>query len=265
MSFKYSELNLDFLRAGFPKLSVEDLTNKFNEKFGMSKTPGQIRSALKNNGIKCGRKSGELNKGSKKYTAQIREFIEVQYKTHSRTELANLVNTEFGTECTPAQIASYCKRVKIVSGRSGQFVDGDTPWNTNTKGLMKPNAGSFKPGSKPSNQNDFGHERICPKDHYILIKIDEINPHTGFRGRYVHKHRWVWEQHYGKVPEGKIVSLIDGNKQNCDPSNLELIDRGILARFNKNQLSKAPCEIKPALRTLIKLQVSVNRLNVGCE
>ena len=37
-------------------------------------------------------------------------------------------------------------------------------------------------------------------------------------------HNIVWEEKYGKIPEGMQVHHIDGNKLNNDLSNLELVD-----------------------------------------
>lgn len=37
------------------------------------------------------------------------------------------------------------------------------------------------------------------------------------------KHRYVWKQHHGEIPQGMCVAFRDGNRQNCDISNLMLI------------------------------------------
>lgn len=82
MNARYTEKQLDFLRAYYPKLSVVDLTNAFNLEFSQDKTPGQIKSTLTNHGIKCGRKTGESNKGiSKLFNVTEREWI-VNHYTH---------------------------------------------------------------------------------------------------------------------------------------------------------------------------------------
>lgn len=261
MRFTYSDQQLQFLRTEFPKLSKEALTEKFNKKFKMNKTVKQILCTLKNHGFTCGRSPGELNKGSKIYTPEIRKVIEQEYVRHTRAEVAEILNKKFNTKFTAEHIASYCKRMKINSGKTGHFPKGNTSWNQGTKGVMKPNSGSFSLGDIPPNRKPFGHERICLKDDYVLVKIDRINPFTGRRGHYVHKHRHVWELAHGAIPEDKIVNFVDGNKRNFAIENLELIDRATLAQFNKNQLQSAPAEIKPTLRTLLKLEVATARLS----
>ena len=58
--------------------------------------------------------------------------------------------------------------------------------------------------------------------------------------RWVLKHRIVWEKNYGEIPKDKIIIFKDGNKENCDISNLAIADRKssmIMARnslFNEN-------------------------------
>lgn len=54
---------------------------------------------------------------------------------------------------------------------------------------------------------------------YIEGKI-WINDHTQIR---VKQHRWVWGNENGKIPEGYDIHHVDGNRQNNEISNLEMI------------------------------------------
>lgn len=195
-----------------------------------------------------------------RYSDEHLDFIRSNYPVMTIKVLAECFNIKFKLNKSTTQIFAAAKRHKMNSGRTGRFEKGSISWNQGTKGIMKPNSGNFKKGVTPPNLKPFGHERICSKDGYVLIKVDQPNPHTGFKGRYVHKHRYIWEQAYGQIPEGKVVTFKDDNKRNFELSNLELIDRWMLVRFNKNKLSQAPVEIKPVLRTLLKLEASVGRV-----
>lgn len=44
-------------------------------------------------------------------------------------------------------------------------------------------------------------------------------------GKFVHYIPYLWEKHNGKIPEGFIVTTIDGNNLNTVPKNLRLITR----------------------------------------
>lgn len=50
------------------------------------------------------------------------------------------------------------------------------------------------------------------------------------------KHRLVWQQKYGKIPEGSCLIFLNGNRQDCRIENLMLIKRSILVVLNKEKL-----------------------------
>ena len=107
----------------------------------------------------------------------------------------------------------------------------------------------------PANRKPLGHERVCSKDGYVLIKVAERNPHTGFPTRYKHKHVHIWEQAHGPVPAGQVVIFMDGDKLNFEPQNLMLVTRAQLLRLNKHGYKDAPKDIKPSVLALSKLEV----------
>lgn len=161
---------------------------------------------------------------------------------------------------------ALCKRKGWLTGRTGCFVKGEVPHNKGVKcepgkGGRHPNARKtqFRKGGLPHNTQFLGHERVS-KDGYVEISIDETNPHTGFERRYVLKHRWLWEQANGPVPEGHALKCLDGNRLNTDASNWECIPRGVLARLNGGRFKKtlaydaAEPEIKPLVLAAAKLR-----------
>lgn len=149
------------------------------------------------------------------------------------------------------------KRNGWKTGRTGRYEKGNIPHpNSGPKG---PNTTSFKLGHAPANIKQLYTERFT-KDFYIEIKVPEKNPYTGAKTRYRLKHQWVWEQHNPPVPDGHTLRFIDGDRQNCDLSNLEVIPRGLAAILNKKQHSSLPAEIKPVVRTLAELQYKQGQL-----
>ena len=70
---------------------------------------------------------------------------------------------------------------------------------------------------------------------------------------YVYLSRKLWEQHFGPIPKHKLVSYKDGNPLNCTIENLHLITRAENALINRNNVYKAPFEVKQTLITLNKL------------
>lgn len=74
-------------------------------------------------------------------------------------------------------------------------------------------------------------------------------------GRLQMEHRIVWEEHYGKIPEGMQIHHIDGDKTNNDISNLQLLTPLEHSRIHdgcifKNNTWYKPCKVcgeyKPA-------------------
>lgn len=251
----YTAEQLDFLRAGYAEMAIRDLCPAFNVRFGTGKTCGQLRSALKNHGITCGRKPGERKVPCRLYTPEQVRFLRENYRGRSIAELTALHNTRFGENKTQRQIKTFVHNRGIVSGRTGRFSKGLTPWNKGKKGYMGANATSFKKGNLPHNHQPLWSERIG-KDGYIEMSVPERNPYTGFPTRYKHKHVWLWEQAHGKKPRGTVVIFRDGNIRNFDPDNLLLVSRAELLAMNLHDYKNQPQELKPSVLALAKLEAA---------
>lgn len=151
-----------------------------------------------------------------------------------------------------------CKRNGWLTGRTGHFTAGGVAHNKGKKMPFNANSArtQFKRGQLPPNAKYLGHERVS-KDGYVEISIAETNPHTGFKRRYVLKHRHLWQQINGPVPEGSALKCLDGNKTNCDPSNWACIPRAMLPRLNGRfgrDYDTAPAELKPIIMKVATLE-----------
>jgi len=259
----YTLDRLEFLAAGYLKMNVRDLTVAFNNKFGCKKTAPAISTILNRKKIRCGRAgANKLKKRTKHLTHEQEQFVRENYKNKTAAEMTGLFNSHFKTSKTLQQIISFVHNHGINSGRSGCFPKGHKSWNSGTKGqgLTGENKNSFKKGNIPKNRKPIGSERICSKDGFILIKVAETNPHTGFPTRYKHKHRHIWEKANGDVPAGMVVAFKDGDKLNCDLDNLMLISRAELLTLNQYGYRDLPDELRPAVRTLTKLEVKTREI-----
>lgn len=175
---------------------------------------------------------------------------------------------KFGREdVTLLNLHSLRKRKGWKTGRTGCFTKGQEPHN---KGKPHPARGraiatQFKKGQTPHNTNYLGHERVDPKDGYVYISVDERNPHTGYERRYVLKHKWLWEQANGPVPDGHALKCLDSNKQNTDPSNWVPVPRAVLARLNGGRFRStlaydaASPELKPLVMASAMLKHRIHQ------
>ncbi len=254
MRFIYSAEHLDFIREGYKQTGIPELTAAFNLAFGLDKTQQQIKAVIKNNRFTCGRKTGELNKGKyRSFTDEQVAFLREQFTTLTRSELTVAFNQHFGTDKTKNQIVAFLKNHKIRSNRDGRFQKGQVSWNTGTKGVMKPNSGSFQKGSRPVNHRPVGSERVNVEG-YIEIKTAEPNV-------WDLKQRVVYEREHGPIPEGHNVRFRDGDRLNCEPDNLILVDNRENALLNQRyKMNHQPLEHRDTLVLLARLDVKAARL-----
>lgn len=241
-------------------MAIRDLTPIFNARFGLSKTDSQIRCALHNHRITCGRKGGaRLIPHLRVCTKVQAEFIEENYRLMTVKDLAAALTDKFGVVLTERQINTFIKNHGITSGRTGRFEKEHTPWNNGTKGkgLTGRNKTSFRKGNVPPNRRPLWSERIDSKDGFILIKVPETDPYTGFPTRFKLKHVWIWEQANGPVPKGMNVAFKDSNKLNCVLENLMLVSDAELLRLNQHGYREMPEELKPSILALSRLETKM--------
>ncbi|MED5545745.1 MAG: HNH endonuclease [Pseudomonadota bacterium] len=170
-------------------------------------------------------------------------------------------------DVTAANLHALRKRKGWRTGRTGCFVKGQEPMNKGKtcapgQGGRHPNARrtQFKKGQMSGtaqhNYKPIGYERIT-EDGYVERKISDTG---AARQRWRAVHLLNWEAIHGPLPEGHALKCLDGNKQNTDVGNWELVHRGVLARLNGGRFRKtipydaAPAELKPTVMAVAKLK-----------
>ena len=141
-------------------------------------------------------------------------------------------------------------------GRATRFQKGRTPFQKGKKieewmspeGIANSVKGRFKKGRPSQNIRPVGSERVNI-DGYIEIKIAEPS-------KWRQKQRVVWEAEHGPVPDGYIVSFIDGNKQNCAIRNLRLITKADILR--RVSLNNYPDEVREIIHMRAVLKRHIN-------
>lgn len=260
--FRYTEEHVEFLRAGYQSMNTHDLTREFNKRFKTKKTETAIKTALSNRKIVCGRHQRDrLISRWWLFNPEQVQFLKDNYAGRSIAEMTDIFNAKFKTKMKRSQIKTAISNRHITSGRTGRFEKGSVSWNKGKKGFMGPNRTSFKKGNTPANHRSVGSERICSKDGYILIKVDEPDPHFGFPTRWKHKHIHLWEQENGPVPDGFVLKFKDGDILNIDPKNLMLIPQALNLRLNQHGYNEMPDELKPSILALAELEVKTFSLD----
>lgn len=81
----------------------------------------------------------------------------------------------------------------------------------------------FKKGQDPHNTVAIGHERIT-KDGYVEVKTNHFKS-QGKNDNFELKHRLLWVENYGPIPDGMNVSIKGNDRINFTIDDLELISK----------------------------------------
>ena len=250
----YSEEQRNFFVDYVPGHTEIEIVKEFNRRFAADITISKVRSYKTNNGLKSGTHKGTPKGPSKVFPKDIYNFIFENNKGKTAVEIMNLVNAEFKTDYKINQIKAFRKNHKLISGISGQFTKGHVSTNKGRKGYCSPGSekGWFQKGHVPHNKLKLGTE-IIDTDGYHKIKIAEPNV-------WKFKHIIVWEEHNGKVPEGCNIIFADGNKDNCDISNLMCITKAEHIIMNCQGLRSESAELTETGLAIAKLKHRISEV-----
>ena len=194
-----------------------------------------------------------------RYTQEMTALLTEKYPSSNTIELAKELGvtlfsvrmkaSKLGLKKSPEFMSQLCQREASIATR---FKKGQAAWNKNMKGV---NFGGvetqFKKGSAPSNALPVGFIRTV-QDGYLEIKTE-----PGMR-KWVLLHRWNWKKEHGQYPpKGMALAFKDGNKQNCDPSNLELVSR--IEMMKRNTIHNLPSDLKELVQLKGRLNRQINK------
>lgn len=221
----YPQEMIDYVRRHGPEHTVADMAQIVTERFGRDVTYGKMRAFYKNHKIHALPRLGRP--GWTKFPDGFEDFMREVVPGRSKNEIAELANARYGEgTITPEQVAAYKKNHNIPSGLDMRFRKGRVPHNkgTHPKTTGRMGETQFKKGNRPHNARPVGSERVT-RDGYIEIKVAEPN-------KWELKHRVVWEELHGPIPDGNLIVFRDGDKLNLDPDNLVMISKSVNARLN---------------------------------
>lgn len=164
------------------------------------------------------------------WTTEKTDALRLYYPMNSNKELARAF------KCSLSAIKN--KAIKLGLRKSdqyqnpGNFKKGNRPWNANTKGLTSSNPTSFKAGNIPHNTKHDGAISIRSDKRGVQYKFIRVA-----KGKWQMLHVHVWENEFGKVPDGHLVIFKDGNTMNTSIENLQCISRkeNLLRNLNRKK------------------------------
>ena len=202
-----NKIELDYLKEIYIGRSVKEVASMINKKFGTNYTPSAITNMKYRHGLKSGyKRSVSIND-------DYLQFLKDNVKGRSNKELTELFNKTFNTNCSEIQIASYKRYYHLTSGIDMKFKKGEVRYST---------------------KRPIGSEGTYKGDGVIFIKVAEPDV-------WVRKNRYVYEQAYGKLPDGYHVIHLNGDKTDFRLENLKAIkDKETLIMGSNDLFSNDP-------------------------
>lgn len=215
---KYLAKHIRFLEKNIAGRTYAELTELFNERFGMSVTVGSVGYHIFKHGL-CTYRYHE-------YTPEEIRFLEKNVKGRKTPELTALFNKRFNLELAVGQIRAAINNRGLCNGIDSRFKKGSVPFNKGMKGYCSPGCekGWFKPGHRSANWRPLESERVNIEG-YVEVKVS--NDAMPMQRRWKMKHVVIWEKVNGKVPKGHLVVFLDGNRFNMALDNLMMISRQV--------------------------------------
>lgn len=182
-----------------------------------------------------------------KWTTEKIEYLTEITPGKSYKEIRTLMCDRFPSRFEVGQIKSAISRYGLHTGRKeGGFKKGHTPYNKGTKGVSKPNKGCFAKGHRGIRRRPIGSEYIDPKRGIAQVKVGEPNI-------WKYKHRVIWEEANGPIPDDHCIIFLDGDKTNVTLGNLALVSRLLSGHMTGNGLFDTNPEVTKSGTILAKL------------
>lgn len=192
----------------------------------------------------------------RRYTEEEKAFLKAYVPGHSYREIRDAFNERFSPAIGTDQVKNYIHNNGLNTGRSGRFEKYDVPPN---KGKPMPpdvyekcRPTMFKEGRAPTNALPIGTEMTLT-DGYVWVKVDD-KPKAPKQANWKQKHRLIWEEANGSIPEGHKLVFLDGDRTHVELENLALVSNAELAMLNKGGLIQRDKELTKTGIAIVKVR-----------
>lgn len=222
--------------------TVQELTDEFNAVFGTNKTKSSIwHKAFR----LTNQRLSDEPRTRLDYTPEMIERIKEIVPLWSYKKCAEMMSEEFNYNFTSSMIEHKANRLGIRKPRNG--FDNLDPRSPSINWFMK--------GRPSLNTKPVGTETVMRyKDGRIFVTVK-----IGMPNKWEFKHRLVYKEHYGEIPDGYMINFADGNRLNFEPDNLILVSKGENIMLNKYKLRFNDKDLTKTGLTLSKLIIARGR------
>lgn len=171
------------------------------------------------------------------FSTEQADFIKKHSDGRNDQAMCDLVNEQFGLNIKRVQMKNW-------RGKNGARSESSLyGWKKGKKAGV-----DFSPQKEFKNSSPIGSESLNKGT--VTIKVAP--------GKWIPKHRYLWEKENGPVPDKHVIIFADGDNRNFDLSNLLLIKRKHLAILNKKRLLVGDEELR---RTAIHYSKLVEKIS----
>ncbi len=163
-----------------------------------------------------------------------------------------------------AAAGRYNSSSNYENSKRSQFKKGQTPPNKGKKQTEYMSAEAIANSAKTRfKKGQTPHNTYVQESGIVIIRKNKKGIPYQFvklaRAKWLHLHIYVWQQAYGIVPKGLLVTFKDGNTMNCVLENLELIDRA--ENMRRNSHIKLPADVQAVIHAKAAVTRQLNQIN----
>lgn len=196
-----------------------------------------------------------MDKKVKRYTKEELNFIKKIAPGRHYYEIVEMFNKKFDFQINTKKLKEILKNHRISTGLTGRFEKGHVPYNKGKKFPGTGNKAAFKKGNIPVNKMKVGEDAIS-SDGYVKTKIADPNV-------WEFKHKLIWSEMYGSIPENHCIIFLDGNKLNLSIDNLLLVSKAELLQMNRRKLISKDPELTKTGLNVVRVMNKVYKIKKG--
>ena len=196
-----------------------------------------------------------VKKAPRRYTKEELDYIREIAPGRHYHEIVEMFNKKFERQIDAKKLKETLGNHGISTGLTGRFEKGHVPVNKGKKFPGTGNRTTFRKGNVPANKMNVG-EDIITTDGYVKTKIAEPN-------LWEYKHKLIWAEAHGPIPEKHSVIFADGDKLNLSIDNLLLVSRAELLMLNRRRLISENSELTKTGLNVVKVMNKVYKIKKG--
>nr|DAS75925.1 MAG TPA: HNH endonuclease [Bacteriophage sp.] len=196
-----------------------------------------------------------VKKAPRRYNKEELDYIREIAPGRHYHEIVEMFNKKFERQIDAKKLKETLGNHGISTGLTGRFEKGHVPVNKGKKFPGTGNRTTFRKGNVPANKMNVG-EDIITTDGYVKTKIAEPN-------LWEYKHKLIWAEAHGPIPEKHSVIFADGDKLNLSIDNLLLVSRAELLMLNRRRLISKNSELTKTGLNVVKVMNKVYKIKKG--